>query len=277
MMTRNRLALALAAAVATSACTTVRDHIDAYESNVPDLSATDVAAFVAAREDVIAKLKLLSGTSPEKDGDDWRPVVDAGILYADVRCDRYMNALFWFNRARESSSRQIGFGGSAASAAMALLNASKDLIGLAPLGFTFLDQTVNNVGKGLLFDLSPSIVRSLVEKQQTAYMQGLNGTEFKTKTGAMNAIQGYTALCLPSSIEMEVSRAIEASEYKPIDYFGKNEPPPAVAPEEEAESDDPPAAVLRGTGSRPATAPPPPPPPAPRPDSTPILGRSPGD
>lgn len=261
-MRRNQLAFVLAAALATSACTTVQGHVDAYKSNVPDLSDKDVAAFVAARENVVSQLKTLSGTNPQQDGDDWRPVVDAGILYADVRCDRYMNALFWFNRARESSSREIGFGGSAASAAMALLNAGKDLIGLAPLGFTFLDQSLNNIGRGLLFDLSPSIVRSLVEKQQTAYMQGLNGTEFTTKTGAMNAIQAYTAICLPPSIETEVSRAVEASEYKPIDYFGTNRPAPG----------------LGGDGADPAVgvASPPLSPAAPQPDSTPILGRTPG-
>lgn len=251
-MIRYRLALALAAALASSACTTVQEHVDAYRSNVPDLDRNDVAAFVAAREEVVGQLKALSGTDPRQDGDDWRPVVDAGILYADVRCDRYMNALFWFNRARASTSRQIGIGGSAASAAMALLNAGKDLIGLAPLGFTFLDQSVDNVGKGLLFDLDPSIVRSLVEKQQTAYRQGLNGAGFRTKTGAMNAIQGYAALCLPPSIETEVSRAVEASEYEPTDYFGKNEPEPQ-----------------RPAAPAPSTA-------APMPDSTPILSRSPG-
>jgi len=260
-MPMNRFALVLAAALATSACASVQDHVSAYKGNVPDLSDTDVAAFVAAREHVVAQLKTLSGTDPQVDGDDWRPVVDAGILYADVRCDRYMNALFWFNRARESSSREIGFGGSATSAALALLNAGKDLIGLAPLGFTFLDQTVNNIGKGLLFDLNPSIVRSLVEKQQTAYLQGLNGTQFRTKTGAMNAIQAYVALCLPPSIETEVSRAVEASEYKPNDYFGRNEPASAAG---ENGGDAAPAAA-------PELSPPPP-----EPDSTPILGRSPG-
>lgn len=258
--------LALAFSLLLAACASVGAHVNAYKANVPDLSDEDVAAFVAARENVVAKLKLLSGTDPKQDGDDWRPVVDAGILYADVRCDRYMNALFWFNRARESSSREIGFAGSAASAAMALLNAGKDLIGLAPLGFTFLDQTVNNIGKGLLYDLSPSIVRSLVEKQQTAYLQGLNGTAFTTKTGAMNAIQAYTAICLPPSIEMEVSRAVEASEYRPIDYFGKNAPPRAPA-EDEKQSADP----------EPSPPPPAPAQPAPKPDSTPIIARTPED
>jgi hypothetical protein len=262
-----RLALMLAAALATSACATVQDHAEAYKANVPDLSETDVKAFVAARENVVDELKRLSGTDPQKDGDDWRPVVEAGILYADVRCDRYMNALFWFDRARESTGRQIGIGGSAASAAMALLDAGKDLIGLAPLGFTFLEQTVGNIGKGLLFDLDPSLVRSLVEKQQTAYLRGLNGAEFRTRTGAMTAIQGYVAVCLPPSIETEVSRAVEASEYRPIDFFGKNEPAPAA-------DDD-------GEGATPAAGAQPLPPaaptaPAPKPDSTPVLGRSPG-
>jgi len=262
-MTRNCLIFLLATLGLASACTTVREHVDAYKSNVPDLSASDVAAFVAARETVVDRLKSLSGTDPRQDGDDWRPVVEAGILYADVRCDRYMNALFWFNRARESTSREIGFAASAGSAAMALLDAGKDLIGLAPLGFTIVDQTVNNIGKGLLFDLSPSIVRSLVEKQQTAFLQGLNGAEFRTKTGAMSAIQAYTTICLPPSIETEVSRAVEASEYRPVDFFGKNAP---SAPAEEIPADDDPVSGSSPSASEPSLPPP---------DSTPILDRSP--
>jgi len=263
-MNGTRLALILAAALASPACTTVQDKIGYYKGNIPDLDAEDVAGFVAAQDEVVRRLKLLSGTDPQKDGDDWRPVVDAGILYSDVRCDRFMDALFWANRVRETTSREIGFASSAASAAMALFNASKDLIGLTPLGFALADQTINNIGEGLLFDLSPSIVRSLVEKQQTAYLQGLNGTRFTTKTGAMQAIQTYTAICLPPSIETEVSRAVEASEYKPIDYFGRNEPAPAVGEKDAAPAPPPPL------------SPPPPSPTQPSPDATPVLGRTPG-
>jgi uncharacterized protein YceK len=221
------IALSMAAVMLLSGCATVHKKIDYYRGNTPDLDATNVTDFVNDHNKILDQLKSLSGSAPAGDAADWRPVVDAGIIYVDVRCDRFMDALFWFNRVRETTSRELGFIGSASSAALALVEASKELIGLTPLGFTLLDQTVNNIGNGLLYDLSPSIVRSLVEKQQTAYLQGLSGIKFTSKTSALQAIHAYAAICLPPSIEMEVSRAVEKAEYKPIAFFGetKSEPP----------------------------------------------------
>lgn len=142
-------------------------------------------------------------------------VVAAGIHYVDVRCDRYMDALFHFNRIRETASREVQFAGAASAAALTILKASTELIGLAPLGIGFIDQTINNVGRGLLYDLPPHIVRQLVERQQDAYLKAVS-KEYTSRPHAMQTIQGYASLCLPATIETEVNRAIAAAEYKPI-------------------------------------------------------------
>ena len=142
-------------------------------------------------------------------------VVAAGIHYVDVRCDRYMDALFHFNRIRETASREVQFAGAASAAALTILKASTELIGLAPLGIGFLDQTINNVGRGLLYDLPPHIVRQLVERQQDAYVKAV-AKEYTSRPHAMQTIQGYASLCLPATIGTEVNRAIAAAEYKPI-------------------------------------------------------------
>jgi hypothetical protein len=142
-------------------------------------------------------------------------VVAAGINYVDVRCDRYMDALFHFNRIRETASREVQFAGAASAAALTILKASTELIGLAPLGIGFIDQTINNVGRGLLYDLPPHIVRQLVERQQDAYLKAVS-KEYTSRPHAMQTIQGYASLCLPATIETEVNRAIAAAEYKPI-------------------------------------------------------------
>jgi hypothetical protein len=142
-------------------------------------------------------------------------VVAAGIHYADVRCERYMDALVHFNRIRETSSRQVNFAGAASAAALTILKASTELIGLAPLGFGLVDQTINNIGRGLLYDLPPHVVKQLVERQQDAYLKAV-AKEYTSRPHAMQAIQGYATLCLPSTIENEVNRAIAAAEYKPV-------------------------------------------------------------
>jgi hypothetical protein len=221
--------LAAGVAAMLAGCSSAGGKMASYRANRPDIDAGDVRRFVVNHEEVLAQLKLLSGTSPEKEGDDWRPVVDAGIVYVDVRCDRFMDALFWFNRVRETASRQTAFVGAAAGAAQAILGAGRELVALTPIGLGLFDETVNNVGKGLLYDLSPSIVRSLVEKQQAAYLQGLSGVGFTTKAAALQAVQSYAALCLPASIETEVGRAVENADYRAVDYFGGAAPRAAEA------------------------------------------------
>lgn len=154
-------------------------------------------------------------TTVAGDHPSYSEVVAAGIHYVDVRCDRYMDALFHFNRIRETASREVQFAGAASAAALTILKASTELIGLAPLGIGFIDQTINNVGRGLLYDLPPHIVRQLVERQQDAYLKAVS-KEYTSRPHAMQTIQGYASLCLPATIETEVNRAIAAAEYKPI-------------------------------------------------------------
>ncbi len=193
-----------------------------YEANSPVISSTDVASFASQQNTVMLEFAKMAGaTSSNTTNTDvllnigeWRAVVDAGIHYTDVRCDKFMDALFWFNRVREGASRQIQYTGAAAGAALAALEASKTAIGLTPLGFSLLDQTVNNLGAGLLFNLNPSTVRVLVERKQAAYIAALSPS-YTSRVVALQVIQNYAAICLPPSIETEVERAIASQEYKP--------------------------------------------------------------
>lgn len=214
-MKKKYIAIVLISMGFFSACSTVSDKMSAYRDNTPDLDDQDIAEFVTKQNAALDQFVKLAGVDPSADSEqNWRPVVEAGIHYVDVRCDRFMDALFWFNRVREASSRQVQYMGAATAAALALLNASKELIGLSPLGFTLADQTINNVGKGLLYDLNPSTVRSLVEKQQTTYVDATKEVIYQSKPVALRTIQNYAALCLPASIETEVNRSIENAEYK---------------------------------------------------------------
>lgn len=206
------------AAMSMSGCATIQTKTGYYKGNTPDLQPADLARFAAQQDAIVLTLEKMAGTPGLQNGGDWRPVVDSGMHYVDVRCSRFMDALFWFNRVRDTSSNQIQYTGAATSALLALVGAAKDLIGIAPLGFGLLDQTVNNIGQGLLYNLDPGIVSGLVARQQTAYRQAIKDTRYTNRGAALQAIQQYAVLCLPVSIEGEVNRAITNSEFKATNY-----------------------------------------------------------
>ena len=232
---------------------TVNSKKAGYAGNVPDFARKDVASYVADRNAILLEFALLGGLTaiPENEGE-WRPVVDGGMQYVDVRCARFMDSLFWLNRARETASNQIQYASAAVSAALAIANATKNLLGIAPLGFGFADQTVNNLGQGLLYNLDPGVVAGLVARQQGTYRDAIKNSDYTNRAAALAAIQQYASLCLPVSIEGEVGRAIANSEFKRVDYRTppqRDDPPP-----------EPPATATQPDGQAPPPPPPPPPP-----------------
>jgi hypothetical protein len=242
-----RLLVIGASVMALSACTSIQEGLSArrgyYTQNVPDFNQQDIVKFTEHQNRIwncfvnLAQERsgavtpgqdcsdVSDGTVKLMDGE-YISVVHAGLHYVDIRCDRYMVALTDLERIRRTGSKQLQFGASSSSAILTLLKASEQLISLVPLGFGFLDQTWNNVGQGLLYDLPPDVVRILVEKQQNAYLQGLPSS-YKSKPQALRAIQGYAALCLAPAIEAEVKRSVGNAEYKPIDWTKPNGEPPA--------------------------------------------------
>jgi hypothetical protein len=215
-MTYSRLIAILSASALATGCssTGIQTRIANYTANTPELSNTDVGGFVTRQNEILEDFATLAGVQTPAATGEWRQVIDAGIHYSDVRCDRFMDSLFWFNRVRETTSRQIQFTGAAASAALTIVEASARAIGLTPLGFAFLDQTVNNFGSGLLFNLNPANVRTIVERKQAAYIGSLSAS-YTNRAIALRVIQNYAAICLPAAIETQVEEAIAAREYEP--------------------------------------------------------------
>lgn len=235
---KNRVAtvvVLLIAGLSLSGCVTAKSKRLGYTGNVPDIDQKNLATFVEDQDAIALAFARLGGLSAlPADGKDWRPVVDGGMLYVDARCERFMDALFWLNRARETSSHQIQYAGSAASAILAIANATKALIGIAPLGFGFADQTVNNIGQGLLYNLDPGDVAQMVARKQGTYRNLIKDTKFTQRSPAMNAIAQYAANCLPVRIEGDVNQAIAKSEFTRVDHRTpvetKTDKPPEIEP-----------------------------------------------
>ncbi|HEY4545934.1 MAG TPA: hypothetical protein VIG90_05860, partial [Pedomonas sp.] len=202
----------------------VRSASHDLNANVPSIDQKDVEKFANQQTNFMEKIKGVSGDNfTEVNGqEDWRPLVDAGVLYVDSRCERYIDALFWLSRARKAGSKQTQYLGSAAAAAAEILSASRELIALTPLGVTLVDQTINNIGESLLYDLDPSAVRKIVKTQQAAYMAAIDGVTYSNQTSALRAVHGYLSICLPAAIETQVNQAVgraafvEKTKDKPI-------------------------------------------------------------
>ncbi len=193
----------------------MRGHLGAYNANSHTLDSEAVTQFVTSQETVFAQFEQLADVQADADGvTNYRGVVDAGIHYVDVRCSGYMQAVFWLNRTKNASSQQTQLFGSTSAAALEVLNASRELIALTPLGFTLLNETINNVGDSLLFSLPPEAVGQLVEERQRAYVSGLANT-YTNRATALRAIQGYVELCLSNNIEAAAIDAIASRRFEP--------------------------------------------------------------
>ena len=233
-------------------------HFKDYSENRASIDKNDVASYVASNDAIMKSLATLASADLSATSIEWLPVVQAGLGYVDMRCQKYMDAIFFFDRMRDTTSKQIQFTGAAAGAALGVVEASKDLIALTPLGFSLADQTINNVGKGLLFELPPSVVQTIVKKKQDAYRGSLSKS-YTSRAVALQVIQNYATICLPPAIEAEVSGAITRQEFKPNTI-------PEAKPETPATATTPPASAPGNGGAPgplvPAPPPPPPPPPA---------------
>src|SRR6185503_6636536 len=115
----------------------------------------------------------------------------------------------WFNRAKARTTNQLTLAGAATSAILGAVAASTQALTITAVAFGLAGATVENVGSGLLYDLDPSAVRDLVRKLQVNYENALPPEGYKDRSGAFRALQGYIALCLPPSIETQVTNSVK--------------------------------------------------------------------
>ncbi len=223
-----RTALTAMIGLSLAGCAAVREKGEAFAANKPDIDAKDVVRYTTDQDVIWTQFVTLSQSDPASDRF-YNDVVDAGLLYVDARCTRYLDALAWFARARDAASRQIGYVSAAATAALAIENASKELLGLTPLGFTLLSSTIDNIGKGLLFELPPSAVKILVDEQRSAFRARVAKTPYTNRAAALATVQGYVAICLPVSIEAQVAEAVQNARF----VAKQDDPPPPGAEEDE--------------------------------------------
>jgi hypothetical protein len=203
-----------------SSCASLKENsgelLSAYNENDHRIDPDKVRRFVDDEVKLLSQLTRLGQPIYDGTTTNWRPTVDAGLLYVDVRCQGYIQALFSFERLKTAAGREAKLVGATASAALALFEASKELIGLTPLGFTLVDETIDNLGDSILFALPPSAVNQLLKERQAAYRAGLPDV-YSDQPAALQAIQNYAVLCLSADIEGAAVDAIAKQKFKAKD------------------------------------------------------------
>jgi hypothetical protein len=165
----------------------------------------------------------LHGKEPS-DADGWDRVIKAGMDYADVRCEEYLHALFRLNRVRRTTVSQLGLLGGATAGVLGAVEAAAKEIALVAIAFGLAASTVDNLSSGVLYELEPSSVRTIVKGLQVAYRSNIGS--YATRPAAVAAIRGYAVLCVPANIEAEVNLALKKAQ--PQVKPGSNGDPPVA-------------------------------------------------
>ncbi len=205
-----KLALASALLAVMSGCATYRNTSQVEEGPGLEFNATELAAFRENQDKVLAQLMPMAGLPSTAVGSQWDQVIDAGMDFADSKCEAYMHALFRLNRDKKTLNAQIGLVGTATAGLMAAAqSAAKEVAAVAVL-FGLSASTVDNLASNLLYDLDPSSVRTLVKSLQSTY-RGNRQQGYDTRTAALRVIRAYATLCVPANIEAEVNLAVKRS------------------------------------------------------------------
>jgi peptidoglycan hydrolase-like protein with peptidoglycan-binding domain len=218
----------------------------------PELDTADVSGFVERQQKAVQNLAALAGyTSPPPPGSPaWNDVVDAGVLYVDRTCDRYIDALFWFDRSRDSAKSGLALTGAAVSAAMGILDAAASAIALTATGFGLATGLIDTGANTVLYSIEPSSIRTALGNAQQAYRGGIADRRYSNQAAALAAVQGYLALCLPATLETLVNTAVTTATIRET-TTDRNSPIPPLQVNPGTTS---PAALTRSTEPLPAPA-----------------------
>lgn len=209
-----KLVLSLSLGCALAGCAAYHNSVQVKDGPGSEFKAAEVQNFRLNQDAVLAELVALSrpgAVTPSSGTPDWDAVIQAGMDYADSRCEAYMHALFRLNRDRKTATTQIGLLGAATAGVMAAVESAARDVAMVAIAFGLASSTVDNLSGNVLYDLDPSSVRTLVRSLQAGYRAGIP-KGYTSRPAAVNVIRGYAAICLPSNIEAEVNLAVKKAQ-----------------------------------------------------------------
>jgi hypothetical protein len=203
-------------AILVTGCTSVRDwrRFGYVQGLEPTLDASQAAASAKNEENVLLNLAKDANLRPANDdladiqGQEWGLVTESGFNLVNTQCEKYIDALFWWNRYKRTTVTELSLVGAATAAILGIANASAAAIAITAAAFGLTTATVENIGNSVLYELEPSGVKTIVDRAMATYRGGVSLDEINDRPTAVAVIQGYLALCLPASIETRVNEAI---------------------------------------------------------------------
>lgn len=164
------------------------------------------AEYVANQTAVYNSLKqMTSKTTPTDD-----EVINAGMQYADTLCSDYIEALYWVNKQLKADVRDVNALGTLTASAMGIAKSAANSIAGAAVLFGFAEDSLNNMGSRVLFELEPSSIRALVEGSQKSF-RGALPSGYQGQAAVFTVVREYISLCIPSRIEAEINNAAKTA------------------------------------------------------------------
>lgn len=215
--------LVFSSATIISACSEQYRHYQYLDGPEPTFVVADVEAYSSEQNRYLIAFAQMAGFftyesegSPVPVGDPlspdddvrWKEVARAGMNYIDRECARYIDAIFWYDRAATTVSSQINITGAATTGIMGLAGMAAESLAITAIAFGFASESVDNIVNSVLYQLNPSTVRAIVAEAQEAYRDEFERKTYNSRQGAVAAIRGYLSVCLPPSIETTVNTAI---------------------------------------------------------------------
>jgi hypothetical protein len=184
----------------------------------------DGAAAYNATGNKALLLTALARDAGYRDGElvDYYNVAEAGFNYVDDQCRDYFDQLFFLNRGREQAKSGIAAAGQTTAAILGVTGATTASLAIVAQAFGLASATTDIVAGTYLYALPPATTQGFVERRQAAFRDAAaqNRARINTPSSAYYFIQRYLNLCLPPSIEAEITKQISATTVVPVSTGG---------------------------------------------------------
>jgi hypothetical protein len=198
----------------------------------PNLDGTAIGSYVDNRETVLTQISRdagFDGRSPVSPSE-WNQFVIAAFGYADAQCEDYLSALRRLDIARREATQQINLLGTATLGILGIVRAAATAIAITGVAFGLGQATVDNLTRGLLYDLPPSTVYDLVKRMKLAYESSLTAAAWQNRASSFRTISGYIELCLPLVIQANATNAVSVAQPVTVPGNPTLGTPPSVTP-----------------------------------------------
>jgi hypothetical protein len=140
-------------------------------------------------------------------------VTEAGFNYVDDQCTSYFVYLFHLDRGREQLKTGLTAASATTAAILGVTKASAPSLAIVAAAFGLASTGTDIVAGTYLYRLPPATTQGFVAKLQLAYRDGAaaNRALINSPTSAYYHIQRYLSLCLPPTIEAEVTKQISSA------------------------------------------------------------------